>query len=823
MLDSPASASPVSLPSPAFVGREAEIERLTRRLKEAQKGHGCACVVIGDPGIGKSRMAAELAKFATLQGIRTSTVSCQRSNVERPLSVLVDLVPALREMPGAIGCSQETLQVLRRLTEFDTRGVELSVSTAESHALHRGLRNALFDLLDAVTDEVSLVLVFDDVQWIDRTSADILAQMVAWAKDRRFLLILNARSGGTELLEGIVRGSAEVIELNALTHSAAEALLGSIVTDGALSDESTEARRILDVGEGNPFFLQELTKHWLESAGSVEAPSSVSKVLRDRLWKLSPVSLKVLQACTVLGQSATVERVDKVLEYASHELLGAIQELSAAGMLSCSTDSPGIAPLSLRTRHDLLSNAVLEGLSSASRGFLHRRAGLVLEKELLGDRMSTALLWECAFHWHHAGDRDRALSVVRSCSEHLLEVGLPRDASEALDRALEYCSTDEQRLAVLARQVDALQMDSQWKRSKEVLVMCRELRKRTTSSNDEHDTFEIMLFDAAHRSSLDVLPLLQGTTLCVNCEDASPEHRLQAVVIALKLASDVDPKVMDALYQQVERLIARTPGDDPNRIEAEMVYHTIRGDGSRGIAAARTLVDIARQSKEPVRLVRALGNLANSCRINGTQEELETCLHEMIEYSLKHHMVERAAIGIQNLVKMCLSMGDLGRARDVLEQRRALPVASENLVTITEQHVLEARIAIKEGKPEIAAMQFAQVPEVSFAFSPSRRAHYLALEIHIRIALGCSPDVLRPLASELEKIHTKIWEMGLQDSEAESLFLALRAIGEEPRGRELLTEYLNHHRRDRMAPASHLAHFISEGDQPDRRSLMTPS
>jgi len=63
--------------------------------------------MIGEPGIGKSRLAAELAKFAALQGIRTATVSCQRSTVDRPLSVLIDLAPSLRDMPGALGCSQE--------------------------------------------------------------------------------------------------------------------------------------------------------------------------------------------------------------------------------------------------------------------------------------------------------------------------------------------------------------------------------------------------------------------------------------------------------------------------------------------------------------------------------------------------------------------------------------------------------------------------------------------------------------------------------------------------------------------------------------------
>ena len=809
ILETPPNAPPIALPTPAFVGREVEMERLTARLKEAQKARGSACVVIGDPGIGKSRLASELTKFATLQGIRTATVSCQRSNVERPLSVLADLVPFLREMPGAIGCSQETLQVLRRLTEFDIRGAELSVATTESHSVHLRLRNALFDLLDAVTDEVSLCLVFDDVQWIDRASADILTRMAGLAKERRLLLLLNTRKTEAELLDSIVRCSGEVIELKALTQTAAEALLTSIVAEGALGPSSAQSGWILDVGEGNPFFLQELAKHWLESAGRAEAPSSVNNVLRERLSKLSPVSLKVLQACTVLGQSATVERVDKVLEYPSHELLGAIQELSAAGMVSCSGDSPEITPLSLRTRHDLLSNAVLDGLSSPSRGFLHRRAGLVLEKELLGDRMSTALLWECAFHWHHAGDRDRALSVIRSCSEHLLEVGLPKDASEALERALDYCSTDEQRMSVLARQVDALQMAGQWERSINVLRRCRHLRMSNSEDDTEHDSFEIMIYDALCRTNLKVLELLPQLRSCVECKDAPTSHRVDAGIIALKLATDVDATLMDAVYEQTAPLLNDLRPNDERSLEVEMVYHSTRGEAKRGLAAASTLVEIARESNDVAALAKALSNAANSYRINGSRGEAEQWLRELIACSLDHHFIERAAMGMLCVGKLGLAVGDTALAREMLERTKKLPTSTENLRLTVEQCALEARVLLLEGKLEQAVETFSYVRGSSAGHSLSRRSTNLAMEIMLHVAASGDAEAIVPLVQELEATHIKLRTMGLQDFETECLWKGLKAIGRESDGHRLVVEYLTTYRRERRPPAPSLAALVA--------------
>ncbi|HEU4766941.1 MAG TPA: AAA family ATPase [Pyrinomonadaceae bacterium] len=806
---SPSSVSSPPLPDPVYVGRQVELETLTCRLKEAQRGRGGACILLGEPGIGKSRLAAEIAKFAGLQGIRNATVSCQRPNVDRPLSVLADLVPLLRDMPGALGCSQDTLLALRRLTEFDTRATELSVLTTEAYAVHRTLRNAIFDLLGAVTEEGSLLLILDDVQWIDRTSQDILADICVWSKQNRLLVVLNSRRERPELLESFVRANTEVIELNALTASAAEILLNSIVKNAAPSHDSNKSRWLLDVGEGNPFFLQELAKHWIESAGSVQAPSSVSKVLRDRLARLSPVSLRVLQACTVLGQSATVERVDNVLEYPSHELLGAIQELSAAGMLSCSTDSTEITPLSLRTRHDLLSGAVLEGLTAAARAFLHRRAGIVLEKELSGDSISTALLWGCAFHWHNAGERDRALSVVRSCCEHLLEVGLPQDASDALKRALDYCSNDEQRMSILTRQVDALQMAGQWEESINVIRQCRQLRAMSPDSGSPHDSLEIMMFEAFCRTNLKTLELVPAVMVCVDCKDAPTAHRIDAAIIALKLACDVDARLMDTIYVQIAPLLAETKPDDVGRLEVEMVYHSTRGDAGKGLAAASALVDAARKTKDGVTLAKALSNAANSFRINGIPGEAENFLRELIDYSVQHHAFERAAIGMLCMSKLALASGDLALARRMLEQTKTLPIATENLRCTAEQHFLEARVSILEGKLDEAARAFSYVQGGATGHTSSRRAANLAMTILLGIAQSEDPDILGPSVTELEAIHVKLRAMGLQDFETECLCLGLKAIGRESQGIALVREYLQKHRRERRPAARSLTALLS--------------
>ena len=187
--------SPIAVRECAFVGRDTEMETLTHELLAARHGRGGARLIRGEAGIGKSRLASELMKFAVLEGVQTSRTSCRRSDVDRPLSVFVDLVPQLSELRGALGCSQETMSVLKGLTEFDGRATFSSLSVDDSMSAHARMRAAFFDLLDAVADERSVLVVVDDVQWLDASSVRLLAELLPWAKTRKVFFVLTERLG----------------------------------------------------------------------------------------------------------------------------------------------------------------------------------------------------------------------------------------------------------------------------------------------------------------------------------------------------------------------------------------------------------------------------------------------------------------------------------------------------------------------------------------------------------------------------------------------------------------------------------------------------
>ena len=793
---------------PGFVGRDKEMKVLIDSLELARRGRGAGCHIVGDAGIGKSRLASELAKFAELQGITVQRVRCRRGDASHPLSAIVDLVPRLREMAGSIGCEPETLNALRRLTEFDTRTIEFFSAADDSVSLFTPIRDALLDLLDAVTEDSCVLIIVDDVHWLDRASSRVFARLVEWSSTNRALFVFNSRETPS-LLNDPLLSDIEVIRLGRLSDASSGRLLQSLVEIRDRHADPALFQRILSAGEGNPFFLQQLTKQWLETGDGKQVPSSVNAVLSDRLSRLTGEALQTLQVCALLGDNSTLERVENMLEYKAHRLLAAIQELSVAGMLN-SIDTPAVGGSQHpRSRHDLLSTAALERLAPLSLALLHRRAGIVLEQELRGERLATSLLWACAFHWHNAGDRDRALSLASSCAEHLLNVGLPQNACEAFERALAYCATDEQRLALLPRLVAALQMTGEWEKSKTILHDCMRLRANMPDAN-QHDEFEILFFDAYARTSLNVLELIPNIVRCVECKDASAHHRIRAALIALKLASDVDLEIMDSVYSQIQPLFVGSDVDLAARLEIDMVYHSARGDPEIGLDAARKVVQDARSSNDPMALSRGLLNAAYSCRLSGHYGEAEEYLQEALERSLALGHNERASLAMLSIVRLRLLTEDIGLAREMLEKNKRLVISSENMNRRAEQSYTEARVAVEEGKAEEAAAAFARIGEAS-ALSPSRRAAYLALETRIRLLEKAPFLVLQPLISELERVHLQIRKIGLQDFEAYSLFLGLRALGNEARGLALVKEYLKRHRREPASPPRNLLSLVESG------------
>jgi predicted ATPase/DNA-binding SARP family transcriptional activator len=784
-----------------LVGRGAVMEQLGELLRRARDQKGQSCLVWGDAGVGKTRLLAEFATFASLQGIPTQRVQCRPNDRHRPLSVFVDLVPGLRTMRGAIGCSPETFSYLDRLTRHKPTVIENRPPENDADIVYAGVQQSLFDLIDAVSDEGCLIVLVEDVHWLDSTSAKLLREMVAWAADHSILFAFTGRDRPeewTRLPEGLTD-----IHLPPLDVAASKDVVLGVVRQQGREIDDGYLDWCVRVAEGNPYFLQELANHWVETGDKAAIPSSLAAVLNERISRLGPEALLLLQTCALLETNATLDRIEKLIGLDAHRMVPAINELGLAGMLIIEGDKSGKQSADrLLSRHDLLSNAALARLTPPARAFLHRRAGAVFEREIEHD-LSASTLWDCAKHWQLAGDLGRAFGLAKSCATHLMEVGLPSLAAEAYDKALGFCSTNEDTALILEGQAHAYYRSGDWGGVIRAAGRARKLRLLVKPGVEPHDDLELMALRAEWRS-MSYPRILERALKCANDSSATARHRVEAAVMALMLIGRTgDSDGMGRLYQQVEELGTYPDVDVAMRLQATAIYHTTVGSLETAVAAARSLVEERRRTGNVGDLVRSLNNAAVTLRTAGLLDEAERALIEALGVVEKHKIDQSVFEILAMLTHTALERGRSHEARRWSELLRNAPISRGDKYRPNELAVIQTRIVLLGPTPSDATRllprTWASLRKEQFAYD---RTYHGALFVATELADGRIPS--DALLNLLEEAHLEARGLFYQAYPTFALCVGLRAAGQGERGAKLLSEYLTTFRREPYPPAPQL-------------------
>jgi DNA-binding SARP family transcriptional activator len=791
-----------SSPDTPLIGRGDTINTLSEMLPRVRGGTGQSCLVYGDAGIGKSRLFAEFANFASLQGLTCARVQCRPNDSFRPLSVFVDLVPQLRAMRGAIGCSPETMKHLDRLTTH-SQGPLSSISLqGDAQFAYARVQLAVADLIDAVAEESPILILIEDVHRLDEASATLLVDLIPWSSDKRIIFAFTSRNNQGRWLDTL-RQQIRLIKLEPLDDaSARQVIVGKVEQAGSvISDDYLNW--CTRVAEGNPYFLTELASHWLQTGERQGAPPSLTAVIEQRLSMLDQPALQLLQACALLEKNATLERIEKTLGYPLHQVLSSLTDLSALGMIVLES-SDGVFEKSARLspRHELLANAAENRLAPAAKAFLHRRIGLVLESER-DDKSSAAFLWDCAKHWRHAGEFDRAFSVARSCATHLMNLGLCSEAAAAYEKAFIFCTSDTQRLEILQGQAQAYFRASDWFNLSTAGAKARDLQKRVHPDIDIHDDFELMDIRAAwqrgHQAST-----MDTTLRCLGDESAPLHHRCAAGIMALMLmdwACDFDG--IASTYAILRPLVESDLADRSHRFEAGMIFETVNGDLHAVLPLAKELVEARRKCESIADLLRALINGATAARIAGHFTEARAWLHEAISIANSHRLPLATEVPMQILASMALDDNDIQHAKEWYAKLLALPrtsFASENELV---KNYIGLRIAIAERDlPTTRRLARADVEKVAADPIPFSRTYGLALITAVQLVNGEIPEDL--ITRRLENSHLVSRRSARQAFATFVLVSALRRRGEHQRAEEILEEYLTKYRREPSVAPLHI-------------------
>jgi class 3 adenylate cyclase/tetratricopeptide (TPR) repeat protein len=414
-----------------FVGRAAELARLDAALAQAAAARGNALCVEGDAGIGKTRLLEEFRRKVRASTIRLFKGSCENYGGIAPLQPFLQIARELLGVPSDLEAHRAALAVERGLEAIDEKLLAhlpaflhlLALTPWPRHEIDRlqlAAVVALLELVLAVGQKETIVLVIDDWQWADDASKQVLGRLVRSIHETRVLVVLGTRSIGRD---DPVLGSLPRVELTPFTE------VESLRAVHALVDAPLKDWVVLGMHRrsgGNPLFLEELCRSLSpddesgEELEEVAIPSTVQSLIQTRVARLATRQAEVLRAASVIGNESSKELLRAlVADEAIDEVLA---ELVAAGLLRAG-DTPG----TLRFQHGITREVVYDSVRVRERRRLHAEVARLLEQRCEG--ASLADHYEVlAIHCARAGEYQRA-------SEYAELAGDKAASCSALDRA----------------------------------------------------------------------------------------------------------------------------------------------------------------------------------------------------------------------------------------------------------------------------------------------------------------------------------------------------------------------------------------------------
>jgi DNA-binding SARP family transcriptional activator len=446
----PSARSAMRFPEPPFVGRVKEFGILTREYRLARSEGLRIATVLGEAGMGKTRLANEFISWAEAQGADILCGSASGSG-GLPYGPLVEAIRPRLERERAPDDLLEDVwlsELGRLLPEIRERYPDLPLPTPDETTAKARLYEALSRLIVALSEHATMVFFVDDLQWADAATLDVLSYAAKHLTERRapVLLVLAAReeeldaNGILGWLSSIER-AASVERLDLVPLSGEDTLqLLRLLTEGDYQGLGTPADVMEDFGNrlhsetrGQPFFIVETLKVLFErgvltpkpgarQGDTVEVapavrdrsalddllPPPVRELVRERLSRLSPAAFDLLAAGAVLGGRFAFDPLRQVAGVGERGGLSALDEVLRRRLLR--EDASGYA-----LTHDKIRDVVYTTAGEARRRIFHRRALTVLEKEgtsaaQLARHALAAKMPEVAFrHLLTAGDAAMAV------------------------------------------------------------------------------------------------------------------------------------------------------------------------------------------------------------------------------------------------------------------------------------------------------------------------------------------------------------------------------------------------------------------------------
>ena len=462
IVERPANATNDGVPLPAaltgsvttYVGRPELRDRLHAEWDEVRGGACRTVLLAGEPGVGKTRTAAELARHAFADGGLVLYGRCDE-DLDVPYQTFVEALehyarhadsPVLGRLPG---------ELTRLVPDLAAHVGSLpdAVHSDPASEEYRLFEATASWLIEAGRDAGGVLLVLDDIHWATKPTLHLMQHVVRVATDEHapILVIATYRDTDVDRTHPLASVLADLRRLPGVDRLPVENLsLDEVLqlVESAASVELDEQIRLLATvmyseTEGNPFFVGEVLRHLIETgavrrdgdrwvianAERITIPEGVRDVVGRRLSRLPAVANDVLSVAAVLGRDFDVELLLAVSDATENAALDALDQAMRARLV----EETGVD--NYRFAHALVRTTLYDELSATRRRRLHRRVADALEKMRPDDVRSLA--HHCTEAGPDGGDISRALRYTLAAAEQSLAARAFGDAEAGFRSALE--------------------------------------------------------------------------------------------------------------------------------------------------------------------------------------------------------------------------------------------------------------------------------------------------------------------------------------------------------------------------------------------------
>lgn len=422
-----------------FIGREKELKNLKEALKKSYQSKGQAIGISGELGIGKSRLILELAKDSLAKEFNILSGICSSWEESKPYAPLKEIFTKIFGIKLDDDFKEINKKIENKIKEIDSsllfassyfsrllsskiKSLEeiMEQSKEESNLLIRVMKKLLWSF----SYQKPLLIIIEDVQWIDDASAEFLIQCSKELKEYPILLICSLRESLKK--REFISGSKK-IRLLSLKNIESNKLIRLLIKENEIYQLMKD--KIISSANGNPLFIEEIIRgieerrlsadkdrlgNYPEMFANFQIPDTVQSIARARI-DLLPIGLKeILYQASVLGKNIEMDLLQKITNLEVKILLEMMRELQKHKFIEEVKAAPQLQRYYAFT-HSLIQEIAYSSLLFKTRRSLHNKIGAVMEVMYLSK--IDAKVEELAYHFKNSGDKEKAVFYLNKAGD----------------------------------------------------------------------------------------------------------------------------------------------------------------------------------------------------------------------------------------------------------------------------------------------------------------------------------------------------------------------------------------------------------------------